>query len=71
VLAGTLIPIVSTVHLVVDELIGIHKPSPTNGHCKNQAQMRVLNDTSNLLEYLLTLHQDKVTNPHKITRRWP
>jgi hypothetical protein len=26
------LPIVSTVHLVAHELIGVHKPSPTQGH---------------------------------------
>jgi hypothetical protein len=31
--------------------------------------MRVLNDTSNLLEYLLALRREKIKNPHKITGR--
>ena len=48
VLAGMLVPILSTVHLVVRKLIGT-TPSPTNGRRKNLAQMRVLNDASNLL----------------------
>jgi hypothetical protein len=34
-LAGKLVPVVSTVHLVVRELIGIHNPSPTQGSLKN------------------------------------
>jgi hypothetical protein len=34
-LAGKLVPIVSTNHLVVHELIGVHKPSPTQGRRKN------------------------------------
>jgi hypothetical protein len=34
-LAGTLVPVVSTTHLVVQWLIGVHKPSPTLGRHKN------------------------------------
>jgi hypothetical protein len=34
-LADKLVPVVSTVHLVVYKLIGMHKPSPTQGHHKN------------------------------------
>jgi hypothetical protein len=39
-LTGTLIPVVSTTHLVVHELIGT-MPSPSLGHCKNLAKGRV------------------------------
>jgi hypothetical protein len=34
-LANKLVPVVSTIHLVVHELIGVHKPSHTQGRRKN------------------------------------
>jgi hypothetical protein len=40
VLAGTLVPVVSTVHLVVRELIGT-TPSPALGHHKNLPKVGV------------------------------
>ena len=70
-LVGTLVPVVSIIHLVVHELIGT-MPSPTLGRHKNLHKMRPLNITSNPLEVLLALHLGiSPRTPHKSTERWP
>jgi hypothetical protein len=51
-LAGKLVPVVSTVHLVVRELIGVTSLALQRAP-QEPIQIRVLNDTSNPLEYLL------------------
>jgi hypothetical protein len=56
-LPASYILVVMAIHLVVHELIGVHKPNPTQGHHKNLYKMRALNVTSNPLEWLLALRQ--------------
>jgi hypothetical protein len=51
-LAGKLVPVMSTIHLVVRELIGAMILALHKGAARNYTN-RVLNDTSNPLEYLL------------------
>jgi hypothetical protein len=67
VLARTLVSVVSTIHLVVHELIGT-TPSLILGH---PTQMMVLNDMSNPLEYLLQSSTRKRSRtPHNDHREW-
>jgi hypothetical protein len=54
------------IHLVVCELIGVHKPSPAQGCRKNLHEMRALKVMSNPLEVLLALHWGiSPRTPHK------
>jgi hypothetical protein len=62
VLARTLVPVMSTVHLVVRELIGVTSLALHKGTVRTYT-MRILNDMSNPLEYLLALHCGKGQEP--------